>query len=379
MVNTVNVVVKTKGFGIQIFDKLHAYRQSLDTKTYTSNLNIEFNDKIKPGCCNILYCYMPDKEYNLDDYDIVLFDIRDEPLGMVCTQTIIDNLHKDNVYVQANSVFGDDHSLLRKKTITLFGDVENYFRWNTNFFYPQFYQTVDVQRDKNVIYINGSNRAHRNYFLQLCNNLPVLNSISKRGVVKTLDSFIEDEHDRHFRDTVNDMYEKQTEDLENYYPGVQCGLNGKLENIPLGYFTMEEYWKYKIVAFPETTWLNNEISITEKSLKCFYAGCLPFVVGGRHSNKLYNELGFYTAWNLLPDDLKQFDNEPDHLLRYKQMADALKWLESNIDNLTCVNQYKNLVDSNTEFFYKNRLETLGVLKLDKLIEQSYNKLKHPVT
>ena len=44
-------------------------------------------------------------------------------------------------------------------------------------------------------------------------------------------------------------------------------------------------------------------------------------------NTLYNSLGFYTAWNILPEDLQQFDFEQDHNNRYIMMVDALKWLD----------------------------------------------------
>jgi hypothetical protein len=126
---------------------------------------------------------------------------------------------------------------------------------------------------------------------------------------------------------------------------VKLGIDQKFGTIPVGFFHLPLYFENYCVVFPETTWQNNELCITEKAIKCFYSECLPLPVGGSKVNQLYNKIGFYTAWNLLPVELQEFDNTVDHKLRYLQLSHAVKWLSDN-PLVFVSDQYKEMVQQN---------------------------------
>jgi hypothetical protein len=121
-------------------------------------------------------------------------------------------------------------------------------------------------------------------------------------------------------------------------------------------------------VFPESGWQNNELNITEKALKCFYAGCLPFPVAGANVNKLYNEIGFYTAWNLLPGELKSFDSELDHDKRYHAMVECLKWFELN-PTVFSSELFSEMTDSNKRNFLTCDCDHDAIKKFDLVIQK----------
>ena len=363
----INVVVKKESFGCQIFDKLYAYTQA-QNQNFQSNLNISFSDTPKEQYINVLYCYMPDLLTDIEKYDCVILDNADEPIGMVNTDTMINALDAKNVYVQANSIFHANKNFDTNKIIRLHGDIENFNDYYTRPFYPQYYQQIEYKKQKTVCFINGQNRAHRNHFLQLVKmqncDIDVFNNLSNI-VYETNDSNLESSADSEFREFVNESYEITRNAYSPYYDNsISCGIDNKMGKVPLGYFLAPCYNKYRVVAFPESTWLNDELSVSEKALKCFMSKCLPFPVAGRHTNTLYNSLGFYTAWDILPGKLKQFDYEEDHQNRYKMMVDALQWINENV--YTC-DQFDFYVEQNYNNYLNTKLSTVGVKKFYKVL------------
>lgn len=155
-------------------------------------------------------------------------------------------------------------------------------------------------------------------------------------------------------------------DTDYYNNSVECGINVKFGNIPPGYFLTDEYNQYKVIAFPESTWINDELSITEKSLKCFIFGNLPFPVGGRYLNTLYNRLGFITSWNFLPESLKEFDFIESHIERYDLMIESLKWLEKNISNSK---KFQYAIEKNRRNLYSRKFSSIGVKRFIEVIEK----------
>ena len=117
-----------------------------------------------------------------------------------------------------------------------------------------------------------------------------------------------------------------------------------------GYFVLPEYFEYRCVVFPESSWLNSEANLTEKTLKCFYAGAMPFPIGGANANQLINQIGYYTAWNLLPDNLKKFDSIKDHRKRYQGAINALKWLADHSEVFDSINSQQMLQENRINFF-----------------------------
>ena len=185
----------------------------------------------------------------------------------------------------------------------------------------------------------------------------------------------ESPQDSLFRDQVNDLYEEvivRNQETDYYIKMIQCGIDQKFGSWPLGYDILPEYFEYGCVIFPESTWTNDEVAITEKILKCCFAGSLPWPVGGSNINKMYKDLGFYTAWNLLPEEHQKFDQEKDHMLRYQGLAAATAWLSANKEVLVD-DRAKGMLQSNLINMLTCSLDVQAVQKFDKLITQYLQK------
>jgi hypothetical protein len=181
--------------------------------------------------------------------------------------------------------------------------------------------------------INGTPRTNRYYFFKLLQSkVSAIRQYSNLGnIIHRLNhAHWESIHDKQFREYINDQYIESESASEIYHDNSHViGINGEFGKVHPGYFIMPEYFTNSCVIFPESSWQNNELSVTEKALKCFYAGSLPLPIGGANVNQLYNNIGFYTAWNLLPDNLKLFDQIEDHIARHQMCVDAINWLQEN--------------------------------------------------
>ena len=357
--------------GLQFFDFYYAYQQS-KSADFVSDVDIEFNNTTRPDCINILFASMPESELDIDRYDLVLLDNADEPLSCTFTTTGEQLIQHDNVYVLANSIFPNNHPM-HKKIIyygTPFQQVQSYY---FRPFYPQYFCDYSGSPDKDgLTFVNGANRSVRHHIMQQLatkTDINIHNKLSSdQNIIKTVDSFFETDHDRKFRDWANDEYPESRYAKTNYYNcQVPIGIDNKFGTIPPGYFMMDCYLKSHCVIFPESSWINHELSITEKSIKCFLAKTFAFPVAGAGVNQLYNKLGFYTAWNLLPDKLKQFDHELDHQRRYEMITDAVLFLSKN-QNLFETDSAKNILDHNYVLFVSNNFATIGVNKFDEIIK-----------
>ena len=122
---------------------------------------------------------------------------------------------------------------------------------------------------------------------------------------------------------------EEQQDLDYYASSVWVGSERKFGKIPPGYFFMPEYFDSECVIYPETSYLNHDMMVTEKTWKCFAAGAVPWPIAGAGFNQMLNEFGYQTAWNLLPESLQTFDQELDHVQRYQQQIQALKWAVTN--------------------------------------------------
>jgi hypothetical protein len=261
-----------------------------------------------------------------------------------------------------------DHEMF-EKTIWFPHDIQNSRDYWTRHFYPQFFDNKildQLPRQKVLEFINGQPRANRQYFIDLLSqagvNIPIKSSLGKQ-IVEVSDSQWESPSDTVFKTYVNSLYNtvwNEHSDYNYHDNNPEIGINNRFGSIPPGYFIMPLYFETHCVVFPESGWQNNELNITEKALKCFYAGSLPFPIAGANVNNLYNEIGFHTAWNLLPTDLQRFDSETDHAIRYQGMVKCLTWFLNNpkvfdsslahdmakankINFLTCKSDYQAIV------------------------------------
>jgi hypothetical protein len=371
----INVTTKNVGISLQIFDALYGYLQSLDPSTYLSKVEITVDAPYSSADRNILFDYMP-TEYSkveLTKYDLILFCNGGEPLT-VSTKTMGDLIDQKNVYLITNSYLLSSHSLWHKvlwypHNAPLCRDF-----WTRNF-YPQYYENIknrSITRKSEIVAINGSVRTNRYYFFDLLQQqIPNILQLSKIGASthKLNDCQWESEDDTKFRQWVNARYQDNSipEPDQYYSKSVTVGIDGKFGSIPPGYFIMPEYWEYACVVFPESTWQNNELALTEKALKCFYAGCLPFPIGGAGINQLYNDIGFYTAWNLLPDHMQKFDKITDHEIRYQRSVDAIGWLNSN-RSVFDSQIYKKAIDQNRTNFLTCNCSRISISRLLELLQ-----------
>lgn len=368
--------------GLTLFDKLYAYRQSLNPN-FESDVEIEFNGRYTPDAFNILFINMPhdvvqlEHEEQWNKVDLTVLDNSSEPISTTNTPLLVDRLDHGHTrtLIQTNSVFAGEKTHLNKNIVPWMDCVE-IFRDNFSRSISPLYYLPHTQytRNSTVCYINGDNRANRHHFATVLHKLDpdihYVNQISGTGEIRALhdcSSVIEDSYDTEFRKFVNREYSAQT-DLPNNYWRVGIGPYGKNGTLNIGFFPLSEYFKHSVVAYPECPWVNSEIEITEKALKCFYYGCLPFPVAGAQINSMYEHFGFRTAWHLLPEEHQTFDQEMDHRVRYVAAAEALVWLSKNPEILTG-DRYHHLIEHNQRAISRFRPEQDSILKINNFIEQ----------
>jgi hypothetical protein len=359
-------------------DNLCAYQQSLNVN-YNTNYRIQISRSF--DCLadiNVCVLYMP-TEYPEDDtnkYDLTIITNTHEPLwiGTPCMKKILDS--KGNIFLISNSWLESTHQLYDR----VIPSIWNMFICNTfwnNGFYPQFYENLTnekLPRSSDLILINGRNDSWRHHLINLLEQSGsqiTVNSNLTNGILTTLDSQFESHEDTEFRQQVNNLYPTvnkiDVEKDKHYSSSVTVGIDKKFGLVSPGYFIMPEYFMSRCVIFPESTWQNDELCLTEKICKCFYSESLPWPIGGSNINKLYNEIGFYTAWNVLPDHLKVFDSIKNHSDRYPALVHAITWLEKNPEILSS-QEVKHMLKQNKENFLVGRHNLQRVQKFAKIID-----------
>jgi hypothetical protein len=375
----INFNIKNDSQGFQIIDVLYAYYQSFDCKFQPKvefRLSTEFDSSAN---LNIFCDYMPHTvDYNeLEKYQLILLTSSCEPLT-VSTAAMVECLYKlDNCYLICNSLLTVDHNLYNK-VIWFPGNILACTRVWTEHFYPYVFENIartQLPRNQSGIFVNGQNRAHRHYFIEELKNSNteiLLRTSLTQTVEETKDVIIHESlRDTEFREWVNDHYNNiiirnQTSDYYNSSDII--GVGGKFGIRTPGVRILEEYFTHHFVVFPESTWQNDEMAITEKALKCFFAGSMPWPVGGSNLNFLYNQVGFYTAWNLIPEELQKFDSIDDHRTRYQQQVLAINWLLNNLDVFN-LQSTKQMIASNQKLLYNNHITLQFVKQFDQLIQK----------
>jgi len=370
----INFCYKTLGHSHEIVDALYGFYQSQDLSNQ-SWIDIKCSRSFDSSAAlNIYLDYMPEHDIDLSEYDAVIYSNGCEPL-IVSTQIMHDSLVSGDAYLACNSYLSPDHPLADRviwfpANILVLRDL--WCRHFTSAFYQAHTFKADIKRDRDLLLINGRLDSWRHHLSikiqQSCPRIPQKSSVSK-SIHETNDSFFESSEDSKFRDTVNDLYAQEIiRNQPSLIKYVSCGIDDKFGRWPQGYFLMPEYFSYRCVIFPESTWQNDEVAITEKILKCAFAGCFPWPVGGSNINRMYNEIGFYTAWNLLPEQLKAFDSEKDHMARYDLMVNAMAWLSENT-HVMVDQSAQNMLQSNLVNFLSGSPEVIGVKKFDKIIRR----------
>jgi hypothetical protein len=334
-VNDTNLAI-----GHQILDGWHAYRQSCsDHYLFDAEYQVEKHNHLS-DCDLKIYCdYMA---YTVDSdivgkYNLILICNGGEPIevALPAMKTLLKN---QNVYLLTNAFLDTTHPL-KHKNLWYPSDIYLCRDYWTKQFYPQYFENQklkNLKRKNKLAVITGSNRPNRQYFFELLKKeipeLEIRATINVDILEALNDCQWESAEDLEFREWLNSYYpvNRNSNNSENYYSrSISVGIKNKFGSIPPGYFILPLYFESHCVIFPESNWVNNELCITEKSLKCFYSGSLPMPVAGANTNKLYNQLGFFTAWNLLPAEHQEFDSELDHRSRYAKLVKAIQWLNQN--------------------------------------------------
>jgi hypothetical protein len=370
----INIFVETVGHGIgfKIFDFLNAACVSVKDRS----ISVTF-DKNQREYADISILFVPCSHHrrtiDITGYDLIFLSNNDESL-IVSDQFMIDHSGLDQAYIISNSYTTKNHALHKKIILSNYNLLITRQYW-TNAIFPQYFQNLkmkSISRDNDFIFINGENRSWRHHCITKIKNqipdFPVRSTLSNK-IHETDDAAWETNEDTMFREMVNTIYPIERNQPTNYYDQSANltflsqidGLPSEVK-IPMGYFILDDYFRYRCILFPETTWLNEELTITEKSLKCFFSRTMPWPIGGAKINQLYNELGFQTAWNLLPVNHKKFDDMLNHKDRTSAMVDAVNWLYQNKQILDS-EEYKEIINQNYLQFLSNPIDGIGVEKL----------------
>ncbi len=376
------------GIGHQILDAWYAYRQhklvnyKSELECTITNCLVEFDKRDYD--LTILLTYL-DKNVDfklplVKNYDLKLVCNGGEPLcvGNPNVKHFLEN--DSNAFLISNSYLSSNHYMSNKNLWFPHNFMTCRDYW-TRHFYPQYFDNIQFQnltRKNTIAVITGANRADRAYFFDMLSlEVPGLvnKSIYTQEVNKVLDSQWESDEDTQFKHYVNHLYQETTFNSSQslYYDNsILVGLDNKFGSVPPGYFHLPLYYQNSCVIFPESNWQNNELAITEKSLKCFYSQALPFPISGAFVNQMYNELGFYTAWNLLPKNLQNFDNERSHLLRIEGTIDAIKWLYLNPEVFQR-QEFMDYTQQNKIKFLDCSCDIVSIENFDNLIKET---IKH---
>lgn len=331
-----NIVVNDRAtISLQFFDYLYAYYQS----QYNDNLIIKFSREIlKDGSINICLVDKFDQD-SLDrqvweKFDLVLLENAGESL-LDHNSDWPDLLRRHpNVFLLCGVVVTRYHNFF-DKIICFNHNLVSFTDCVSRPFYPQHFRLKNrsITQVNAMVFINGQNRAWRQYFLDrlletVGDKIKVRNTYNST-ITKMLDCEFESCEDTQFRIWLNDNYaciDTQHQEQNLYYDNsVSVGIDNKFGLLTPGYFFLPEYFDHTCVIYPETSWINDSFLITEKTWKCFVSQAIPWPIGGANLHSMLNELGFMTARDLLPDNLKSFDSILDHEQRHTEQAKAIKW------------------------------------------------------
>lgn len=319
----------------QMFDYYFAYRQAKDPG-FRSDVDFVSDFTAADKTATVLSIMHADSA-STDAFDLILIDNFGESLS-ACTDSAAVLLQKHNAYFLCSSYVPDHHPLY-DKIIPYNHNHQLFVDTITRRFYPQYHHLRRNTREPKepMVFINGANRAWRHYFTDLMRHslqdqICIKNSVKSRPS-KILDCQFESQHDTDFRvfcnDNIAEIDDQEQQDLNYYHNSYSVGSGEKFGRIPPGYFFISEYFDFHCVIYPETSWLNHDFMVTEKTWKCFAAGAIPWPIAGAGFNHMMNQFGYETAWNLLPEHLQPFDHELDHALRYQQQIEALAWATQN--------------------------------------------------
>jgi len=373
----IDIYVDQTGIDLRIFHFLRVHLQSAGYSDTEINCTQDYSILDKSDK-RVLFSSMP-RQFNqqLEYFDHILLSNADEPTT-VATDCLIENLNRDNARLIANAWLDTNHELYHK-ILPFNNDFLISRQYWTSAFFPQYHahHTTKNSKTKHLMFINGQNRSWRHHAMEeIKKQIPTMHchSILSSVIHETNDTPWESPEDQAFREFVNNQYPVSRNAHSDYYeksilvkiPPITLGMPHGDCLIPPGFFITNFYYQYRCIIFPESNWTNGEASPTEKIAKCFFTKTLPWPVGGAQINQIYNSLGFFTAWNLLPATLQDFDQEINHIERYRKMALAIRWLADHptvLDSEDC----NKMLEKNYVQFLCNDMDLRSVANLQKLL------------
>jgi hypothetical protein len=341
-------------FGQDIFDYLIAEFQW--QHDYELTPDVAYGEP-SADAFNILFISMPEsQDWPVLDFDLVVLDNADEAFGRG-TEAIYHMLDKhSNCVLACNSVLHPQHAAHAGIGTRI---VNTMISWNYHRRYyiePMYACSLEFAMPTPVtgsmIYINGRNRSWREHIRRmLIQHVPRLtqhNEIQNNVTSDTKFCWHEDEYDTAFRIQCNDLYTNRKHNdhpPEQRWPQLPAGINGRFGHIHFYDRFFSSFRNHAVIVYPESTWQNNILSFTEKSLKCFMHGRWAMPFGGANLHALFESSGFHTARCLLPESLQQFDSILDHDQRYQAQCQALNWLLDNPDVFHSDHAQRVLVDN----------------------------------
>lgn len=335
---------------IEVLDYLVGYWQY--QSDYTQTPNIAFGPP-QSDCYNILFLSMPETiPWDLDQFNLVLVDNTDEPFGRG-TQAMYDIVEQvPHARLLCNAILPQNHAW-QDRVISTCIMWEQHRRFYIESVYPARYEVFTKNTNtKKIVYINGRNRTTREYWTRLIQGvapqIPHHNVLHNGTCSETSFCFRESAADTEFRIWVNQMYanDLHNNDPADQWPELPSGVEGRYGSTDFGDHFIDAFRQHRVIVYHESQWQNDQLSLNEKSLKCFMHRKWAFPVAGASTHRMYGQLGFVTAWQLLPPEHQEFDDIEDHRQRYQQQAQAVKWLYDNFPDVILTDRANQLLVDN---------------------------------
>lgn len=372
--NFINVKDRIVG---QLIDYWAAYRQFCNRdQNYRLDVEVCFTEHALPDRTNVMIMGISDEIDPRDhpSVDLFLLDNNGESLEVSSDRFRDLMLYRSDCVMVCGSYLGPDHPLY-----------DRIVSWNHNHtmtvdamaraFYPQ-YHDLRIQRhvrDRTMIYCNGQSRAWRQHWMHLMDHeckIDVRNNLSSR-VMPVLHCAWESDEDRMFREWLNCQawVEHSGEDYEWCNPvaiGLEHQGRPKFGYILAAYTMLDLYYQYHCVLYPESSWINDQLFLTEKTFKCLAAGAIPWPISGAGTNRMMRDLGVLTAWNLLPPELQTWDDDRDHRARYQAQSRAVAWMAER-PHIWQSSQADHIRTNNLHWFYCNNMNVRAAQTLDHIL------------
>lgn len=369
-------------YGTQIWEYYYSYKQ-YKAFPNTPNIDINFYDitQCNPGkftsSINIFHATIFDlgilRDTYFNEFDLVIIDNTFEHLMSMSTTMLNYCNTYDNCYIAVGGYIHPSNALY-DKCITFPEDWANCRNWYVN---PKTFVSYFMQSDVNthnkshkMIYIGGELRSWRKYISdQLDDCIDIIQN--SKTITRTLDAIASDTSTQQFIAYCNSLYGVSNNEIPKnmFHERISFGLQERIAGeATVSYCVLDEYKTYKCVVYPETSLVNNEFFITEKTIKCmmlrvhfiFFAGCNAY--------ELAKRVGVRSILELVPGGL-DFDTEINPIERYKKQIQSIKFLNNHPEIFESAEAKDILNENFTEFVSGNDFMIPSVNKMDNILEK----------